>query len=170
MDDNTRTHGLSEANQHGLREYIRGYSLIDITNTGVIAPYKKSPAFLDNANQVVNDQKSWNRSRNQQRNWETFIQLASMITQPTILQKPHILKDQALNEYLFSYVGKATVWTFMLGAEQTSIFDNDMPAGRLADMCHKIPVITGLKENVEIGVPAFNTQGNINIYFEKAEF
>jgi len=168
MDD-SRSHGLSEANRQGLRDYIRGYTLVDITNTGVLAQYRKTGAFMDNANQVVTEKESWERSRNQQRNWETFVQLASMITQPTILKTPSS-SMQDLSAHSFSYNGTAMVWEFILGAEQTSVFDNKFPAGRLAEMCHKIPVVVGLKETVDFAVPMFNTSGNINLYFEKVSF
>jgi len=171
--ESSRSHGLSETNVMGMREYIRGYSLIDITNTGVLAQYNPGlPTFLDNADQVVNGKDAWDRSRNQQRNWETLTQLISMITQPTILQQPVIMKNQDLSTYKFGpgYTGVHTVWGFTLGAEQTNVFDSPAPAGRLIEICHKIPIITNLKETVQITNPIIDTENSINLYFEKASF
>lgn len=168
--DNMRSHGISETNQHGLREHIRGYTLVDVTNSGVLAAYKDAPPFMDSAGQIVNSRETWERSRNQQRNWETFIQIASMITQPTILKKSTLIPNADLTNYNFSYDGTANVWEFVLGAEQTCVFDGRFPASRLADMCHKIPVITGLTESIDFAMAMFNTSGNVNLYFEKVSF
>lgn len=155
----------------GMREYVKGYSLIDITNTGVLAQYNSTlPTFMDNAKQVVKDKEGWDRSRNQQRNWETLTQLMSMITQPTILQSPIAERDVDLQDYNFGYTGNHTVWTFMVGAEMSGIFDAGVPSGRLIDMCNKIPIITGLKETITSEKSMLDTVITPNLYFEKVEF
>jgi len=54
----------------------------DITATGVTGHYKSSRVpFQDRAGNTIGDIADWNRSRNQQRNWETVQQIISMRTQ-----------------------------------------------------------------------------------------
>jgi hypothetical protein len=57
-------------------------TLFDITITGVTGHFKSTNIpFTDAAGQTVSSEQSWNRSRNQQRNWETITQLIGMRTQ-----------------------------------------------------------------------------------------
>ena len=47
----------------------------DITNTGVTGHFKSSRVpFEDQSRHKIIDQESWDRARNQQRNWETLTQ------------------------------------------------------------------------------------------------
>lgn len=64
-------------------------TLFDITATGVTGHCKTTRMpFLDRAGQQILDQDSWNRSRNQQRNWETITQILSLRTQLFALTDP----------------------------------------------------------------------------------
>ena len=153
------------------KTYITGYSLIDITNTGVFGDYKKSSSFFDNAHQIVNDKISWERSRNQQRNWDTLVQLISMITQPIILQQSKLLQEENLKKYHFGYSGKSNVWQFSITSEHVDIFDSPLVVGgRLKEICHKIPIITGLLESIDFEISMFDTTNNVNLYFEKNDY
>jgi len=61
----------------------------DITATGVTGHCKMSRMpFKDRAGQEIHDEESWNRSRNQQRNWETVTQILSLRTQLFALTDP----------------------------------------------------------------------------------
>jgi hypothetical protein len=63
--------------------------LFDCTATGVTGHFKSSRIpFADRAGQQVTDETSWNRSRNQQRNWETLTQIISLRTQVIDLTDP----------------------------------------------------------------------------------
>ena len=63
--------------------------LFDITATGVTGHFKSSRIpFRDRADQDVVDEVTWNRARNQQRNWETLTQLISLRTQVIDLTMP----------------------------------------------------------------------------------
>lgn len=63
--------------------------LFDCTATGVTGHFKGSRIpFADRAGQTVTDEISWNRSRNQQRNWETLTQIISLRTQVIDLTVP----------------------------------------------------------------------------------
>ena len=57
-------------------------TLFDITATGTTGHCKSvRMPYSDAAGQVIRDQVTWNRSRNQQRNWETLQQILSLRTQ-----------------------------------------------------------------------------------------
>jgi hypothetical protein len=56
--------------------------LFDITATGITGHYKSSRIpFTDRAGNSIVNELSWNRARNQQRNWETLTQIISLRTQ-----------------------------------------------------------------------------------------
>ena len=64
-------------------------TLFDITVTGVTGHCKATRMpFTDRAGQLITDTHSWNRSRNQQRNWETITQILSLRTQIFDLTDP----------------------------------------------------------------------------------
>jgi hypothetical protein len=56
--------------------------LFDITATGITGHYKSSRVpFTDRAGNTITGEPTWNRSRNQQRNWETLTQIIGLRTQ-----------------------------------------------------------------------------------------
>ena len=63
--------------------------LFDITATGVTGHFKSSRIpFQDRAGQSITDEVTWNRARNQQRNWETLTQIIGLRTQVMDLVDP----------------------------------------------------------------------------------
>jgi hypothetical protein len=63
--------------------------LFDITVTGVTGHFKSSRIpFKDRSGQQIIDEKTWNRARNQQRNWETLTQIIGLRTQTAELTDP----------------------------------------------------------------------------------
>lgn len=61
----------------------------DITATGVTGHYKPARGtFRTRNNDLITDETTWNRARNQQRNWETVLQLLQMRAQITIITEP----------------------------------------------------------------------------------
>ena len=143
------------------------YTLIDITKTGIVSKYRSEiPMFLDDADQLVKSEKDWLRSRNQQRNLETIIQIISLRAQPIYLETTKS-ETQDLKQYNFGsgYTGNHRVWSFKFNVEHASVFGPDMQA-LTADL-HGIPCIPGLKETVEIPSKLFQTLGSdINTYFK----
>ena len=77
-------------------------TLFDITATGVTGHCKitRMP-FQDHAGQIINNSESWNRSRNQQRNWETLTQILSLRTQLFDLTTP--IQDQTGTRWMFEF-------------------------------------------------------------------
>ena len=93
--------------------------------------------YIDNAGTTILDVGSWNRSRNQQRNWETITQLISLRTQVDNLQEPAVIKD---------------CWQFEFEVENENLFNNSVD--RLAVLktdCQGVPMLTGLNESINIG-------------------
>jgi len=73
----------------------------DITSTGVTGHFKGNRVpFYDHAGHEIEDIASWNRSRNQQRNWETLTQIISLRTQIDEISDPIEIDD--LWEFTFT--------------------------------------------------------------------
>jgi hypothetical protein len=124
----------------------------DITATGITGHFKSSAVpFKDRAGQTITDLPSWNRSRNQQRNWETLTQLLSMRTQIFELQEPHCHKG---------------LWIFEFEVETPDVFGPDEnPVAILVSDADGIPMINNL-DNTKDLVPVLKTSGpGQNIWF-----
>jgi hypothetical protein len=117
---------------------IQCQTLFDITATGTTGHVKPSRMpYQDQAGKKITDVESWNRSRNQQRNWETVNQLVSLRTQVTELTDPQQINGQ---------------WQFEFEVENENLFTNgtDQLAVLKAD-CMGVPMLTGLNELAETG-------------------
>lgn len=122
------------------------HTLIDITNTGVIR---------DSADAHMH------KLRNQQRNWETFLQVLSLRSQPVIIEYPRLLKGVPLDQYGFSE-GKGNVWTFRFTSEHTDSYTVEI----LEQDIHQVPILTGLDETVVFTVGVIDTRSSTkNTYF-----
>jgi hypothetical protein len=113
---------------------IQCQTLFDITATGTTGHVKPSRMpFTDLAGTKITDTELWNRSRNQQRNWETVTQLVSLRTQVGNLQEPVMIQDR---------------WQFEFEVENENLFTNGMDnlAVLKAD-CQGVPMLTELNES-----------------------
>jgi len=164
----SKAHGYSSATNEGKGScVIDCYTLVDITRTGVVAYYRDGmPMFLDDADQIINDESSWIRSRNQQRNYETLIQVISLRAQPVYLEDPKRLRKQNLSLYEFSdKEGIQDLWRFSFSAEQPDVYKQGSKSlAALEQDSENIPIILGLNETVDIEIPTL--QLGINIYFK----
>ena len=135
-------------------------TLVDITSTGVVRS---------------NGTPLMNFKRNQQRNFETVLQVLSLRTQPHIPQSPHatidnIGKSQVVNWFGETYQNQnQTVWLFYFTAEHPSAYDtNDGTLKGLFTDFEKVPIITGLNETAKFMLPIFYPYGSIkNIHISK---
>jgi hypothetical protein len=135
---------------------IRCRTLFDITATGVTGHYKASRIpFTDNSGTSVVDEQAWNRSRNQQRNWETLTQLLQLRSQIFELTVP-VLKDR--------------VWQFDFEVEidQLYVLDRD-EFGVLKQDCSGVPMITGLGEEHFLDTKLVVSGTQQNIWFDTIE-
>lgn len=112
--------------------------MFDITSTGVRNnSLKNRIPFVDASGQSVTDAGSWERSRNQQRNWETLNQIISLRTLPVEITEPNKQGNQ---------------WVFTFVVENPGTVEKDQdPVGAINADCDQVPMITGLGENPGCG-------------------
>ena len=128
-------------------------TFFDITATGVTGHYKSSRVpFQDLNGTSIKDELSWNRARNQQRNWETITQLISLRTQISELENPK--KDNDL-------------WTFQFESETPYVFGSeDNPTELLLSDSAGVPMLLGLG-NIDNLTPLLIVSGpDQNIWFD----
>lgn len=128
-------------------------TLFDCTTTGVTGNLRPSNLpFVDAAGQPVDNQLAWNRSRNQQRNYQTLIQLISLRTQPI-----NVTATDQNQQY----------WQFSFETENENVYGSGTDAfENLLQDCVGVPMITNLGEQQSI-TAVIETQGlRQNIWFE----
>lgn len=132
-------------------DYYTCYTLFDITPTAINA--NVTLPFKDAAGQMIEDSDSWERSRNQQRNWDTMIQIISMRAQPIALTKPRAVESRE-HPFLQHFPGKQRVWSFTFGVEAREVFRRaDDPVWALDNDSNMVPMSIGLTETADL-IPA----------------
>lgn len=128
------------------------YTLVDITATGVTR---------NNTGEEL--------KRNQQRNWETVLQVVGLRAQPIIVEGPVCLESD-LDVYDFGkmYAGRQKIWSASIGIEHKDVYDsNGDPLFGLAQDFAQVPIVCGLTETAKFMLPIFYPTGPIkNIYFK----
>lgn len=130
-------------------------TLFDITQTDTRHQFSQARLpFQDAAGRLIVDHRAWMLSRNQQRNWETVLQILGMRVQPQDCTRPHLM-----------YAHDAW-WAFQFSVEDSQAFClGDRPYGQLEQDATMVPMLIGLTEQVQITpmlIPG------INIVFEPA--
>lgn len=119
-------------------------TLVDITETGVT--------------------KGQSHSRDQQRNWESVLQMLGLKTQPVIIKSPVMFAAEDMTHFEFGefYEGYQNVWAFQFTGERTDFTD----VKQLEEDFNEIPITMGLDETARFMLPIFLTSGLLkNIYF-----
>ena len=134
---------------------IKCQTTFDCTRTGVTGTFRASAIpYMDRAGQTVDNQQAWNRSRNQQRNYETLLQIFGLRTQPQDITEP---------------VCHNNLWQFDFETENEGVFDiyNDSNplAGLLID-CEGVPMIANLTEKFSNTSVLVTAGENLNMWFE----
>jgi hypothetical protein len=128
-----------------------GYTLVDITATGVTRGIDEL-------------------LRNQQRNWETVLQVIGLRSQPLEIKLPRLFEDIDVSHTEFGefYEGTQHVWVWEFSVEHEDVFRRgDDPIAFLREAFDQVPIIVGLTETARFMLPIFYTSGAIkNIYFE----
>ena len=129
----------------------QGYTLVDITPTGQT---------------VYSVEKEI--ERNQQRNWETTLQILSLRTQPNIIKTDIIIDDVKNYQFGIEYTGVHKLWTFIVGVEYREIYTKGPDIFGLLRSDFKLtPIIIDLTETAKFVQPIFYSSGpNNNIYFK----
>jgi hypothetical protein len=135
-------------------QLFQGYSLVDITATGVTR--SADTDAID---------------RNQQRNWETVLQCIGLRTQPHNVQQPQCVEaEMDMFEFGDLYSGKQKIWLWTWTVDHSGVYD--LPNKRLGGLIQdfeQVPIITGLAETAKFMLPIFYPHGAIkNIYFKQA--
>ena len=132
--------------------WFTGYTLVGITNTGVI---KHDPILQ--------------LKRNQQRNWETILQVISLRAQPmAITPSQPMLVPLKEHQFGSAYTNKQLCWKFKFYIEHRDTFgpSNDPDLFLKTDF-DQVPIISNLTETVKGNIPIFYTSGEFkNIYFK----
>ena len=129
-------------------------TLFDITPTGVTGHYRPTRIpFTDQAEQNIVDLATWNRSRNQQRNWETLTQILSLRTQLFDISLPE--KDI-----------RGASWMFEFETEQDGVFGDLIdPVSVLREDAEGVPMLLDLDNRPDL-MPVLRTHGaEQNIWF-----
>lgn len=129
-------------------------TLFDITATGVTGHCKQSRMpFRDGAGQLIHDSESWNRSRNQQRNWETITQILSLRAQLFGLTDP--IPDQTGTRWMFEF---ETEFAGVYGPESD-------PVAVLRDDAAGVPMLRELNNDPDIDTVLITQGPRQNIWF-----
>jgi hypothetical protein len=112
---------------------IQCRTIFDITQTGITGHYRPQRIpFSDRAGHSIVDQASWDRARNQQRNFETILQLLQLRTQLFEVTVP-----ACDNGY----------WSFEFTVEFDGVYESGTESfGTLEQDCDGVPMLTGLNE------------------------
>jgi hypothetical protein len=124
----------------------------DITNTGVTGHYKSSRVpFRDLSGQEILDESSWNRARNQQRNWETLTQLIGLRAQISDSTPP---------------IRTGVDWTFEFSVETADVYGTAEDATAiLRSDSEGVPMLINLENEPGIEPVLIVTGAQQNIWF-----
>ena len=130
-------------------------TLFDCTYTGTTGNFRINQLpFTDQSGKKIANHNDWNFSRNQQRNWETLVQIISLRAQPTIVTYP---------TYNFG------CWEFVFAVETAGVYSGNGQEddyGALLNECSGIPMIVGLKETCPLASHLIPHEQDQNIWFE----
>ena len=130
-------------------------TLFDCTRTGITGHFRLAQTpFVDQAGQTIHTLSDWTHSRNQQRNFETVMQMISLRAQPTVLADP---------------IDQDGTWQFEFSVETAGVYSANGYAddcSALLQECQGTPMIVGLGET-KTQLTYLNVQEpNQNIWFE----
>ena len=135
-------------------EYFTIITLVDITNTGVTRNHTDS-----------------DKRRDQQRNWETVLQVLGIRAQPTVVEGPITdVVDEFVVKNLFGdmYSGDQRIWAVGISIEHRDVYRRGADQlALLEEDFNQVPVVTGLNETARFILPIFYSHGAIkNIAFK----
>ena len=139
-------------NMHIMKVMCR--TLFDCTHTGVTGHFRPQQLpYTTKSGVRLETPEHWNLARNQQRNWESILQIISLRAQPMNVVLPKKQPDG---------------WHFEFEVEAEGVLssniDSDDLAGLVAD-CEGVPMVTGLGE-LTLDTATLHAQGiDQNIWF-----
>jgi hypothetical protein len=133
--------------------HIKCQCTFDITQTGVTGHFRESMIpFNDKQNNQIRSEQEWYKARNQQRNFETLIQLLLLRTQIINITEPKRIGDR---------------WEFEVILEaESAVATFDDVLGILKNDASGVPIILGLEEE-NLDKSEIVIDGNFqNIWFD----
>lgn len=135
---------------------IQGQTFFDCSFTGITGHFRSSQIpFQDRAGQTIACEQDWLRSRNQQRNWETILQMISLRAQPTVIKHPEPLDGK---------------WQFEFEVDSQGVYSADGTIDNIDTLlieCAGIPMIANLGETRDLDPVLIVSGDKQNIWFEK---
>jgi hypothetical protein len=130
---------------------IRISTTFDCTTTGVTGHYKAAQLpFRDRAQQLIDSESAWLRSRNQQRNYETLMQIVNLYTQPINSSSARHENDQ---------------WSFEFDTEFDGVFSTgDDSLGLLKTAATGVPMLSKLDSRQ---IVTDSLLPDVNVFFEE---
>ena len=134
---------------------IQCRTLFDCSRTSVTGHFRSAQLpFQDQTGKTIANQDDWNFARNQQRNWETIMQMISLRAQPVNIQQPTV---------------SSGVWQFVFEVESAGVYSLNGDAkdvGTLLNECAGIPMIVNLTELPGLDPKLVTAGPDQNIWFE----
>ena len=129
---------------------IRCRTLFYCTPTGTTGTFRPSQIpYQDGGGTDVTNQATWNRSRNQQRNWETLLQIMQLRSQIAVIE-PAERGPQG--------------WCFVFAVDNVMVYGENL--GELRRDAEGVPMITGLDEPAQIQLVLHASGPEQNIWFD----
>jgi hypothetical protein len=114
---------------------IKCQTVFDCTCTGVTGHFRAGQIpCVDRSGQAIASHSDWIRSRNQQRNYETLLQIFGLKTQPLDISPPRHTDS---------------VWEFEFSVESPAVFsltDSTDPLAGLKRDCNGVPMIAEVSD------------------------
>ena len=130
-------------------------TLFDCTCTGITGNFRVAQLPIKDKNQnLIVNQEQWNFCRNQQRNWETLLQIISLRALPIVTKYPEKINN---------------IWEFEFEVETPGVYsatNDEKNTDALLNECSGIPMIIGLTENINTNAQLIVQGEHKNIWFE----
>ena len=130
-------------------------TLFDCSATGITGHFRPHQVpFRDQSNNHITDQATWNRARNQQRNWETIQQMIGLRAQATVIQIPENVNNK---------------WRFVFEVDSPGVYSSTGVLGDLGLLlteCAGIPMCADQDETPGMQPQLITSGIDQNIWFE----
>lgn len=139
-----------------------GFSIVDTGVTG--ARYPNSYPWTGRNGLVLHDHDSYARARNQQRNFDTLLQIIGLRSQPLEISSPLMLDNaDALPSTLIKNI---PIWYFSFEIESADIWqEKGDDLALLRQDSDGVPMLTGLGESPAVGSYLCAQGPETNLYF-----
>lgn len=128
-------------------------TLFDCTTTGVVGRYREERGrFQDQSGKWIESQLDWETARNQQRNYETLVQVISLRTQLDL-----VTAAERTNQ----------TWSFSAVTDRDGVFGEDFAA--LLDDCENVPMIPGMLAQENLPQSLHGTGDQVNVWFRRID-